>query len=68
LAGSDQEEELLLQEDDEEYLMGISKSLDGKYFFIEISSKETTEQHYLDLETENAKFRVCGQKKRESSV
>jgi oligopeptidase B len=62
--GSDQEEELLFQEDDEEYWMGISKSLDGKYFFIETSSKETTEQHYLDLETENAKLE-CVAKKRE---
>ena len=62
--GSEQDDELLFQEDDELYWMGISKSLDGKYFFVETSSKETTEQHYLDLETDNAKLE-CVAKKRE---
>lgn len=62
--GSDNEDELLFQEDDELYWMGISKSLDGKYFFIETSSKETTEQHYLDLEDDDAKLE-CVAKKRE---
>jgi len=46
---NDQADEMLLEEKDELYWMGISKSLDGKYLFVETSSKETSEIHFLDL-------------------
>jgi oligopeptidase B len=36
------------------YWVGISKSLDNKYLFIESASKETSEIHYLDLEHSQA--------------
>jgi oligopeptidase B len=47
--GSGAPDEMLLQENDDIFWMGISKSLDGRYLFVEASSKETTEVHYLDL-------------------
>jgi len=42
-------EEMLLEELDDMYWMGIYKSLDGNYLFLEASSKETSEIYYLDL-------------------
>ncbi|GAX13167.1 oligopeptidase B [Fistulifera solaris] len=42
-------DELLFEEKDELFWMGISKSLDGKYLFVQVESKETAEVHYLDL-------------------
>jgi oligopeptidase B len=52
LASAD--EVMLLEESDELYWMGIYKSLDGKYLFVESSSKETSEIHYLDLQDPTA--------------
>jgi oligopeptidase B len=52
--GNNDPDEMLLEEKDELYWMGISKSLDGKYLFIEVSSKETSEIHFLDLTDPNA--------------
>jgi oligopeptidase B len=46
---NDAPDEMLLQENDDVFWMGISKSLDGRYLFVEASSKETSEVHYLDL-------------------
>jgi oligopeptidase B len=46
---NDEPDEMLLEETDDVFWMGISKSLDGKYLFVEASSKETSEVHYLDL-------------------
>ena len=36
--------------------VGISKSLDGRYLFVDISSKETSEIHFLDLKDPEAKL------------
>jgi oligopeptidase B len=52
--GNDEPDEMLLQEDDDVFWMGMAKSLDGRYLFVEASSKETTEIHYLDLHDPNA--------------
>jgi oligopeptidase B len=38
------------------YTVSIHKSLDGKYLFIDSSSKETTEIYYLDLTDPSAKL------------
>ena len=43
------EDELLFEEPDDLFWVGISKSADKKYLFIETSSSETSEVHYLDL-------------------
>jgi len=43
------EDELLFEEPDDLFWVGISKSADRKYLFIETSSSETSEVHYLDL-------------------
>ena len=47
--GSDEDDELLYQEDDELFWLHFSKSFDGKYLFVTSASKETTEVQYLDL-------------------
>ena len=47
--GSDQPDELLFEESNELFWMGIHKSLDGKYLFLEAASKESSEIWYLDL-------------------
>lgn len=49
LMSKNQDDELLFQELDELYWVHIYKSLDDKYLFIDSSSKETSEIHYLDL-------------------
>lgn len=51
---STNEETLLYEENDDDYWMGIYKSLDGKYLFIDCSSKETSEIWYLDLQDPEA--------------
>jgi len=43
------EDELLFQQDDESFWTSIGRSSDDKYLFIETSSAETSEVHYLDL-------------------
>ncbi|CAB9499500.1 Dipeptidyl aminopeptidase BI [Seminavis robusta] len=48
-----EDDELLFEETDEMYWTSISKSLDGKYLFVETSSTETSEVHYLDLKDDN---------------
>ena len=60
---NDDPDELLLEEKDELYWMGISKSLDGNFLFVDISSKETSEVHYLDL-TDPAATLQCVAKRR----
>jgi oligopeptidase B len=47
--GSNEPDEMLLEESDDMYWMHISKSLDGKFLFVESSSTETSEVHFLDL-------------------
>ncbi|KAI2509322.1 Prolyl oligopeptidase [Fragilaria crotonensis] len=61
--GSAESDELLFEEPDDLYWVGISKSRDGRYLFIETSSKETSEHHYLDLDDPTAKLE-CVAKKR----
>jgi oligopeptidase B len=63
ILGSNVPDELLFHEPDELYWVGISKSRDGKYFFVESSSKETSEHHFLDLQDPSATLQ-CVAKKR----
>ena len=56
-------DELLLEEKDELFSLGISKTFDGKYLNARSTSKESSEVHYLDLSPDedvkdNNKF-VC---------
>jgi oligopeptidase B len=61
--GSDGEDELLFEDLNELYWVHMYKSLDNKYLFIDSSSKETSEIHYLDLQDPNAKLQ-CVAKRR----
>jgi oligopeptidase B len=51
---NDAPDEMMLQENDDIFWMGMAKSLDGRYLFVEASSKETSEIHYLDLHDPHA--------------
>ena len=62
----DKPDELLLEEKDELFWMGMSKSLDGKYLLVECSSKETSEYHFLDLTDPTASLQCIA--KRRSKV
>ena len=66
ILGSEIDDELLFEEPDDLYWVGISKTLDGKYMFIETSSVESSEYHYLDLEDSAAKLECIA--KRRSKV
>jgi oligopeptidase B len=44
-----QQDQLLFQEDDELFWVSIDKSQDEKFLFIDSSSKETSEVHFIDL-------------------
>jgi len=66
LKKDDEPDELLLEEPDDLYWMGIYKSLDGKYLFVETSSKETSEIHFLDLQDPDSKLQCIA--KRRSKV
>lgn len=57
------EEKLLWEETDHLHWVHISKSLDGRYLFVDSSSKETSEVHYLDLKDPNATLQ-CVAKRR----
>jgi len=48
------QDEMLFEELDDLNWLGFYKSKDGKYLFVETSSKETTEIHYLDLHNPSA--------------
>lgn len=61
-----QPDELLFEEKDELYWMGCYKSLDGKYLFVQVESKETAEVHYLDLQDESSSLQCVA--KRRSKV
>jgi oligopeptidase B len=56
-------ENLLWEEPDALYWVHITKSLDGRYLFVDSSSKETSEVWYLDLKDPNAKLQ-CVAKRR----
>lgn len=64
IIGSGQPDELLYQEDDELYWVGLSKSFDGKYVFVSSGSKETSETHFLDLEDPDAKLRCVAKRRK----
>ena len=59
-----QEDELLLEEPDSLFWMGIYKSSDDKYLFVETSSKETTEIHYLDLHDPEAILKCVARRRK----
>lgn len=58
------QDELLFEERNDLFWLGIYKSLDGKYLFIETSSKETSEIHFLDVTDDTATLQ-CVAKRRE---
>ena len=47
----EEEDDLLLEEKDELFNLRISKSFDGKFLLATCSSKESSEVHYLDLQS-----------------
>lgn len=63
LGSASQDDELLFEDKDEEYWVHIYKSLDKKYLFIDSSSKETSEIHYLDLTDPNAKLECIAKRR-----
>jgi len=62
--GSDAPDELLYQEDDELYWVGLSKSFDDKYIFVSSRSKETAEVHFLDLTDPNAVLQCVAKRRK----
>jgi len=64
IIGSDEPDELLYQDDDELYWVGLSKSFDDKFIFVSSRSKETSEVHFLDLTNPNATLQ-CVAKRRD---
>eukprot|EP00563_Minutocellus_polymorphus_P008970 CAMPEP_0181023376 /NCGR_PEP_ID=MMETSP1070-20121207/2016_1 /TAXON_ID=265543 /ORGANISM="Minutocellus polymorphus, Strain NH13" /LENGTH=774 /DNA_ID=CAMNT_0023100383 /DNA_START=203 /DNA_END=2527 /DNA_ORIENTATION=+ len=64
IIGSDKPDELLYQDDDELYWVGLSKSFDDRYMFVSSGSKETSEVHFLDLTDPDATLQ-CVAKRRD---
>jgi len=64
IIGSNEPDELLYQDDDELYWVGLSKSFDDRFIFVSSRSKETSEVHYLDLADPRAKLQ-CVAKRRD---
>jgi len=58
------EDELLYEEKDELFWIGMGKSLDGKYLFLSTSSKETSEVHFLDLEDPDSKLQCVAKRRK----
>lgn len=63
LGSDDQHDELLFQDSDELYWVHMYKSLDNKYLFIDSSSKETSEVHYLNLTDPNATLQCIAKRR-----
>ena len=63
IIGSGEPDELLYQDDDELYWVGLSKSFDNKYIFVSSRSKETSEVHYLDLTDPNATLQCVAERR-----
>lgn len=57
------QEELLFEEKDELFWMGIYKSMDDRYLFLQLESKETSEIHYLDLQDSSAVLQCIAQRR-----
>jgi oligopeptidase B len=51
----DQVDVLLLEEEDGSFNVRIAKTFDGRYLLIRLSSKESSEVHYLDLQSDDVK-------------
>ena len=65
IGGDDDEpDELLYQEDDELYWVGLSKSFDEKYIFVSSRSKETSEVHFLDLTDPGATLQCVAKRRK----
>jgi len=58
LGTAQEADRLLLEEPDERYYLGLSKSRSGHYIQIDLESKETTEIHVLDAHRSDAEPRV----------
>ncbi len=58
LGTAQESDAMLLEESDERYYLGISKSRSRKYILIDLESKETTEVHALDADHPEAVPRV----------
>jgi oligopeptidase B len=61
--GSDQPDELLYEEKDETFWVGIDKSDDKRYLFVSTEGMETSEVYYLDLDDPRARLE-CVAKRR----
>lgn len=61
---SSDKEELLFEENDELYWMGMHKSFDGKYLFLSVESKETSEVHYFDLHDDTAQRQCIAERRK----
>ena len=57
-------DELLFEEPDDLFWVGIGKSADRRYLFVETSSSETSEVHYLDLTDPEAVLRCVARRRR----
>eukprot|EP01125_Pyxidicula_operculata_P016075 TRINITY_DN5502_c0_g1_i1.p1 TRINITY_DN5502_c0_g1~~TRINITY_DN5502_c0_g1_i1.p1 ORF type:complete len:737 (-),score=170.27 TRINITY_DN5502_c0_g1_i1:82-2292(-) len=56
--GSQEPDELIHHETDEKFFVGLAKTRDEKYIFIECGSQVTDEVHYLDANHPEGKFTV----------
>jgi oligopeptidase B len=58
LCAPDRKDDLLYQENDERFFLGISKTRSRKYLLMYVSSKTATEYHYLDADSPSDSFRI----------
>jgi oligopeptidase B len=62
--GTDPEEdEVIFEEKDQRFNLGLSKTLDEKYIFLESSSQVTTEIWFMDANQPNAEFKLFAARK-----
>lgn len=62
--GQDVEKDVMLfEEPDELFWLGMGKSQDGSYIFIESGSKETTEIQYVDLMQEAVEVKCVAERR-----
>jgi oligopeptidase B len=58
LDAPDRKDDLLYQEDDERFFLGIGKTRSRKFLLMNLESKTATEYHYLDADHPQDSFRV----------
>ena len=58
------EDELIFEEENEAFTVGISLSSDEKYFFITTSDHNTSEQYYFEVKDENPKPKLIKKRKK----